>query len=81
LNYRYLSKGVVRDEFSGHCHRRHFRNRQSGGDPSSFLKQVRVSRFGEAEDIAELLASIVSSKAKYMTGTVLRMDGGEVKSN
>jgi 3-oxoacyl-[acyl-carrier protein] reductase len=48
---------------------------------SSFLKQVRASRFGEPEDIAELLAFIVSPKAKYLTGTVLRMDGGEVKSN
>jgi 3-oxoacyl-[acyl-carrier protein] reductase len=48
---------------------------------SSFLKQMRASRFGEPEDIAELLAFIVSPKAKYMTGTVLRMDGGEVKSN
>jgi 3-oxoacyl-[acyl-carrier protein] reductase len=46
-----------------------------------FLKQAGVSRFGEPEDIAELLAFIVSPKAKYMTGTVLRMDGGEVKSN
>jgi 3-oxoacyl-[acyl-carrier protein] reductase len=47
---------------------------------SSFLKQARVNRFGEPEDIAELLAFIVSPNAKYMTGTVLRMDGGEVKS-
>jgi hypothetical protein len=48
---------------------------------SSFLRQVRASRFGEPEDIAELLAFIASPKAKYMTGTVLRMDGGEAKSN
>jgi 3-oxoacyl-[acyl-carrier protein] reductase len=48
---------------------------------SSFLKQARATRFGEPEDIAELLAFIVSPKARYMTGTVLRMDGGEVKSN
>lgn len=47
----------------------------------TFLKQAGVSRFGEPEEIAELLAFIVSPKAKYMTGTVLRMDGGEVKSN
>jgi 3-oxoacyl-[acyl-carrier protein] reductase len=47
---------------------------------SRFLKQARVSRFGEPEDIAELVAFIVSPKAKYMTGAVLRMDGGEVKS-
>jgi 3-oxoacyl-[acyl-carrier protein] reductase len=48
---------------------------------SSFLKQMRASRFGEPEDVAELLAFIVSPKARYMAGTVLRMDGGEVKSN
>jgi 3-oxoacyl-[acyl-carrier protein] reductase len=48
---------------------------------NNFLKQARVTRFGEPEDIAELLAFIVSPRARYMTGTVLRMDGGEVKSN
>jgi 3-oxoacyl-[acyl-carrier protein] reductase len=48
---------------------------------TAFLRQAGVSRFGEPEEIAELLAFIVSPKAKYMTGTVLRMDGGEVKSN
>lgn len=47
----------------------------------TFLRQAGVSRFGEPEDIAELLAFIVSPRAKYMTGTVLRMDGGEIKSN
>jgi len=47
----------------------------------TFLKQAGVMRFGEPEEIAELLAFIVSPKAKYMTGAVLRMDGGEVKSN
>jgi NAD(P)-dependent dehydrogenase (short-subunit alcohol dehydrogenase family) len=46
-----------------------------------FLAQAGVSRFGEPEDIAELLAFLVSPKAKYLTGTVVRMDGGEVKSN
>jgi 3-oxoacyl-[acyl-carrier protein] reductase len=45
-----------------------------------FLKQAGISRFGEAEEIAELMAFAVSSAAKWMTGTVLRMDGGEVKS-
>lgn len=47
----------------------------------TFLRQAGVTRFGKPEDIAELLAFIVSPKAKYMTGVVLRMDGGEVKSN
>jgi 3-oxoacyl-[acyl-carrier protein] reductase len=45
-----------------------------------FLKQAGIARFGEAEEIAEVMAFAVSSAARWMTGTVLRMDGGEVKS-
>lgn len=45
-----------------------------------FLKQAGIARFGEAEEIAEMMAFSVSPAAKWMTGTVLRMDGGEVKS-
>jgi 3-oxoacyl-[acyl-carrier protein] reductase len=45
-----------------------------------FLKQAGIARFGEAEEIADLMAFIVSPAARWMTGSVLRMDGGEVKS-
>jgi 3-oxoacyl-[acyl-carrier protein] reductase len=45
-----------------------------------FLKQAGISRFGEAEEIADVMAFILSPAARWMTGTVLRMDGGEVKS-
>lgn len=45
-----------------------------------FLKQAGISRFGEAEEIGDLMAFVVSPAARWMTGTVLRMDGGEVKS-
>jgi 3-oxoacyl-[acyl-carrier protein] reductase len=45
-----------------------------------FLEQAGISRFGEAEEIADLMAFAVSPAARWMTGTVLRMDGGEVKS-
>ncbi|HEX3441967.1 MAG TPA: SDR family oxidoreductase [Pseudolabrys sp.] len=45
-----------------------------------FLTQAGISRFGEAEEIADVMAFIVSPAARWMTGTVLRMDGGEVKS-
>jgi len=45
-----------------------------------FLKQAGIARFGETEEIADLMAFIVSPAALWMTGTVLRMDGGEVKS-
>ena len=45
-----------------------------------FLKQAGISRFGAAEEIADLIAFTISPAARWMTGTVLRMDGGEVKS-
>jgi 3-oxoacyl-[acyl-carrier protein] reductase len=45
-----------------------------------FLKQAGISRFGEPEEIADLIAFAVSPAARWMTGTVLRMDGGEVRS-
>jgi 3-oxoacyl-[acyl-carrier protein] reductase len=45
-----------------------------------FLKTAGISRFGEASEIANLMAFAVSPAARWMTGTVLRMDGGEIKS-
>lgn len=45
-----------------------------------FLRQAGIGRFGSPEDIAELMAFVVSPAARWMTGSVLRMDGGEVKS-
>lgn len=45
-----------------------------------FLRQAAIARFGEAEEIAEAMAFVVSPAARRMTGTVLRIDGGEVKS-
>jgi 3-oxoacyl-[acyl-carrier protein] reductase len=45
-----------------------------------FLKQAGISRFGTPEEIADIIAFVVSPPARWMTGTVVRMDGGEVKS-
>jgi 3-oxoacyl-[acyl-carrier protein] reductase len=45
-----------------------------------FLEQAGVSRFGEAEEIAEVMVFAVSPAARWMIGTVLRMDGGDVRS-
>lgn len=44
------------------------------------LQQAGIRRFGEADEIAELIAFTVSPGARWMTGTVLRMDGGEIRS-
>ncbi len=37
---------------------------------------LRRSRFGQPQDVAELAAFLVSDKAGYITGQVIRVDGG-----
>jgi 3-oxoacyl-[acyl-carrier protein] reductase len=44
-----------------------------------FPVDAGISRYGKPEEIAELLAFMVSPAAKWMTGTSVRMDGGEIK--
>jgi 3-oxoacyl-[acyl-carrier protein] reductase len=44
------------------------------------LAHAGIARYGEPRDIAELIAFLVSPAAEWMTGTQLRIDGGEVKS-
>ena len=44
-----------------------------------FPENVGISRYGQPEEIADLLAFMVSPAAKWMTGTSVRMDGGEIK--
>jgi 3-oxoacyl-[acyl-carrier protein] reductase len=44
-----------------------------------FPEQVGISRYGQPEEIADLLAFMVSPAAKWMTGASVRMDGGEIK--
>jgi 3-oxoacyl-[acyl-carrier protein] reductase len=47
---------------------------------AKFPKEAGIARYGEPEEIAELMAFLVSPGAKWLTGSALRMDGGEVKS-
>ena len=46
----------------------------------ALLVHAGIARYGEPRDIAELIAFLVSPAAEWMTGTQLRIDGGEVKS-
>ena len=45
-----------------------------------FPQDAGIARYGQPEEIAELMAFLVSPGARWMTGSALRMDGGEVKS-
>src|SRR5277367_54250 len=44
-----------------------------------FPEQAGISRFGKPEEVADLMAYMVSLAAKWMTGASVRMDGGEIK--
>jgi 3-oxoacyl-[acyl-carrier protein] reductase len=47
---------------------------------AKFPQEAGIARYGEPEEIAELMAFLVSPAARWMTGSTFRMDGGEVKS-
>jgi 3-oxoacyl-[acyl-carrier protein] reductase len=40
------------------------------------LQQIPLKEFGEPEDVAHVVAFIASKEAKYITGEVIRVDGG-----
>jgi len=44
-----------------------------------FPEEAGIARFGKPEEIADLMAFLVSPAAKWLTGASVRMDGGEVK--
>jgi 3-oxoacyl-[acyl-carrier protein] reductase len=46
----------------------------------TLLTRAGIGRYGQPEDIAELMAFLVSPAAQWITGVQLRIDGGEVKS-
>lgn len=47
---------------------------------AKFPEEAGISRYGKPEEIADLLAYLVSPAAKWLTGSSIRMDGGEIKS-
>ena len=45
-------------------------------DEKELKKQIPIGRFGKAEEVAELVAFLVSDKAAYITGEVISINGG-----
>ncbi|WP_427184139.1 SDR family oxidoreductase [Bordetella bronchialis] len=45
-----------------------------------FPREAGIARFGESQEIADLMAFLVSPAARWMTGAALRVDGGEVQA-
>jgi 3-oxoacyl-[acyl-carrier protein] reductase len=46
---------------------------------TKFPEQAGISRLGKPEEVADLMAYLVSPAARWMTGSSVRMDGGEIK--
>jgi 3-oxoacyl-[acyl-carrier protein] reductase len=45
-----------------------------------FTHAAGIARYGRPEEIADLMAFLVSLAAHWTTGSMLRMGGGKVKS-
>jgi len=45
-------------------------------DEKELIKIVPVNRFGEAEEVADLVSFLVSKKASYITGEIININGG-----
>jgi len=45
-----------------------------------FVREARVTRVGEPEDIAALVAFVVSPAGRFLQGAILDMDGGATKT-
>ncbi|MDE2881123.1 MAG: SDR family oxidoreductase, partial [Acidobacteriota bacterium] len=47
---------------------------------ADWSKDIPLGRVGEPEEFAAAAAFLVSERASYITGTVLAVDGGHIKS-
>ena len=45
-------------------------------DEKELIKLVPVNRFGEAEEVADLVSFLASRKASYITGEIININGG-----
>lgn len=45
-------------------------------DEKELIKLVPVNRFGEAEEVADLVSFLTSKKASYITGEIININGG-----
>jgi 3-oxoacyl-[acyl-carrier protein] reductase len=45
-------------------------------DEASLKKLVPLNRFGEAEEVADLVSFLISEKAGYITGEIISVNGG-----
>lgn len=59
-----VAPGFIRTDMTG------------GLDEKELVKLVPANRFGEAEEVADLVSFLVSKKSGYITGEVININGG-----
>jgi NAD(P)-dependent dehydrogenase (short-subunit alcohol dehydrogenase family) len=47
-----------------------------GAPPDLFAKEIPLGRYGSPEDLAEVVALLVSNRGNWMTGGIINVDGG-----
>jgi NAD(P)-dependent dehydrogenase (short-subunit alcohol dehydrogenase family) len=55
-------------------------NLEASAAEGAYVREQRITRIGEPEDIAALVAFIVSSEGSFLHGSLMDMDGGSTKS-
>ena len=55
-------------------------NTEAAAAEAAYVREQRIVRIGEPEDIAALVSFIVSSEGSFMHGSLVDMDGGSTKS-
>jgi NAD(P)-dependent dehydrogenase (short-subunit alcohol dehydrogenase family) len=59
-------------------------SREKGIDPAdaeaAMVREMQITRVGEPEDVASLVAYLVSPEARLLHGTFIDIDGGETKT-
>ncbi|HVW45286.1 MAG TPA: SDR family oxidoreductase, partial [Amycolatopsis sp.] len=63
-----VAPGMIRTEATEHGYRTGERQRVAAGLP--------LGRHGEPDDVADVIAFLVSDRSRYMTGQVVTVDGG-----
>jgi 3-oxoacyl-[acyl-carrier protein] reductase len=55
-------------------------NMEAAAAEVAYVREQKIVRIGEPEDIAALVAFIVSQEGSFMHGSLVDMDGGSTKS-
>ena len=53
---------------------------QSGGPMMDLTTEIPMGRYGKADEVADLVAFLVSPRGRYISGTTINIDGGLRKS-